>query len=110
MENNYPRRHGHKWSQQEVDVLRRRVGKGLPIEQIATFHGRSILAIECAMAKYHVKWNHVIDKKEPGGDYIINGVDYTRKFHLARKIVESVINGDTKYVRMNGKIWSEVTS
>lgn len=109
MGNNYPRRHGHKWVQQEVDVLRNRVNKGLSIEEIAALHGRSTLAIMCAMERWCITRTQprvVVDKQER---FVINGVDYTRKFDLASKIVESVINGDTKYVRMGGKIWSEVT-
>lgn len=109
MGNNYPKRHGHRWEQKEVDNLRRNVRKGLSIEQIAQMHGRTSFAITCAMERWGIKWTQPKDVVDLQKRFIINGVDYTRKFDLASKIVESVINGDTKYVRMNDKIWSEVT-
>lgn len=112
MGNNYQRRHGYTWTQQEVDSLRNKASKGISIKRIAQIHERSTFAITCAMEKWNIKWAHpkvIIDKQPTKDDkFVINGVDYDRKFNLASKIVESVINGDTKYVRLNDKIWSEV--
>ena len=110
-----PIRAGSKWVDSEVINLRKEVAKGLSSWQIARLHKRSPFAIECAVQKYKVRTpasfykRDTIDIEDFNEPFIINGVDYTRKFELALKVIASVINGDNQAVRFGDKVYTELT-
>lgn len=82
-----PKRHGHPWHQGEIDRLVREVNAGLSTKHIAARHDRSLVAIECAIAK------HVEAKAPTGkGRLVINGVDYDAKFWYLRRLIGAKIN------------------
>lgn len=80
-----PARHGLSWYQAEVDMLKAAFTKGIPIEQIAARHKRSIRAIQMMVDKLGLAPADTSER------IIINGEDYTYKFELASAIVEHKI-------------------
>ena len=85
-----PDRHGFTWSGYEQMQVLNEYYKGIPLQRIANKHKRSLRAIEFFL---HKKIQRELN------DIIINNINFTQAFDVARKIVHSKIHLD---VILNG--------
>lgn len=90
MAGDFPERHGARWTDLEIEALRRQLKSGVSAFNIAKKHKRSEYAILCAIDKLNQQT--VVDEIQHRDDIIINGKNYSILLNRVKTIVNAKVN------------------